>query len=213
MTEFIPPDHAAVTSAAKILTSRYREYVDYADVQQELYLWLFSHYDRVDKWREAYDQVRAERTIIKALRNVGERYCRTEKAHKIGYEPEDEFFYSIPMVADLLALSFDPDWMMPTAVELGSTKSGKPPGEGGNLMAMVADVKRAFAGLPEPDRRLLRRCYGHGVRTSEVLIELSLEWGISATAANSRVRRVVGRLRAALGGPSPYGKDYESAVV
>lgn len=204
---FTSADHAAITSAAKICTSRYRGYVEFQDVQQELYLWLLSHYDRAERWRAEHDEKHAERTLIKALRNVAEGYCRNEKAQKEGYAADDEFFYSIPMVADLLALSFDPDWMMPRSAELDASPSGKPASEGGNLMAMVADVTRALATLPDPDQRLLRRCYGHNAKTQEVIVELSLEWGITASAANSRIRRVVGRVRAALGGPTPYRKD------
>lgn len=214
--ELTNQDHAAVSTASKILCSRYRRVVEYEDVQQELYLWLIKNHHKADRWREQYETRHAERTVVKALRNAGERYCREEKAQKEGFEVEDEFFYSIPMVADLLSLSFDPDWMSPKAVELeagGPTSSGKPASEGGNLMAMVADVGRAYSRMPKPDRDLLARCYGQGVSTPEALVELSLQWGITASAANSRVRRVVGRLRAALGGASPYQKDPQERIA
>ena len=137
---YAPSDHAAVSSAARQLTSRYRDHVSYEDVQQECYLWLFTNYHKAQAWREQYEQKHAERTIIKALRNAGERYCRAEKAEHDGYIPEDEFFYSIPMVRDLLILSFDPEWMIPGSVQLDAVRSGTPASEGGNLMTMVADV-------------------------------------------------------------------------
>jgi DNA-directed RNA polymerase specialized sigma24 family protein len=206
---FTNADHAAVASATKILKSRYREYVDYEDIQQELYVWLLGHYDRAEAWREKYETRHAERTLCKALRNAGERYCRAEKAEKEGYSTDDEFFYSIPMVADLLQLYFDPDWSQPNGIELTTTSSGKPASEGGNLMAMVSDVGRAFQGLPEPDRTLLGGVYGYGNRPNDEIAGLSCEWDISYSAAASRVRRVVGRLRAALGGASPYGEERE----
>lgn len=209
MSDFSPADHAAVSSASKILTSRYRDYVDFEDVQQECYLWLFKNYHKATAWREKYEERHAERTLMKALRNAGERYCREEKAQKEGYSTDDEYFYSIPMVADLLQLSFDPEWMLPNGIEMTAPSNKRPPSEGGNLVALVADVTRVYAKLPRHDRALLARAYGHGVRTADVIAELSLEWGCSQSAANSRLRRVVGRLRAALGGPSPYGSDPE----
>lgn len=203
-------DHSAVASATKILVSRYRDYVEYQDVQQELYLWLFQNYHKAERWREEHGEAHAERTLVKALRNCGERYCRSEKAEKDGYETQDEFFYSIPMVADLLQLYFDPEWMMPNGIELTSTSSGKPANEGGNLIAMVSDVGRAYEALPAHDKALLERIYdrpSHDVPNA-IACE-ALEWGITQSAANSRIRRVVGRLRAKLGGPSPYGEREE----
>ena len=47
-----PADYAAVSSAARQLTSRYRQHVSYEDVQQECYLWLWRNYDRAVAWRE-----------------------------------------------------------------------------------------------------------------------------------------------------------------
>lgn len=208
MTTFTTQDEAAVSSAARILRAKYRGFVEYADIQQELYLWLILNYEKVEGWRETRDEEHAERTILRALRNAGERYCRNEKAEQSGYSTEDEFFYSIPMVADLLQLYFDPDWMMPNGLELNDTTGGTPAQEGGNLMAMVADVGRAYGALPPLDRDLLKEIYQNddqGVRDAVAL--KSLEWDCSMAAANSRIRRVVGRLRAQLGGPAPWRKE------
>lgn len=202
MSEFTPADHAAVSSATRQLLSRYRDHVTYEDVQQECYLWLFANYKRALAWREQYEEKHAERTIVKALRNAGERYCRAEKAEHDGYVPEDEFFYSIPMVRDLLQLSFDPDWMIPGSVQLDRVSSGTPANEGGNLMTMVSDVGRAFQTLSEHDRALLTQVYGVKDPDQEIAV-LALDWGITTKAADSRVRRILGRLRAALGGPNP----------
>lgn len=198
---FTPADHAAVASATKILFSKYRNYVEYADVQQELYLWLLTHYDRTERWRAEYSEKHAERTVVKALRQAGERYCRTEKAERDGYAVEDEFFYSIPMIADLLALSFDPLWRVPKGIDYSEQKS---PAPGNELIVMVADVSRALETLPEGDQALLRYVYGGKRTPREAFIQKSLEWGVSETAAYNRVRRVVGRVRAALGGENPW---------
>lgn len=205
---FSPADHSAVASATRILTSRYHDHVSFEDVQQECYLWLFSNYYRANAWREKYEPTHAERTLTKALRNAGERFCRAEKAEHEGYVPEDEFFYSIPMVRDLLQLSFDKDWMVPGSVQLGSISSGTPANEGGNLMTMVADIKRAFDTLADHDRALLERVYASHDPDQETAV-LALEWDITTKAADMRLRRILGRLRAALGGPNPNAGDIE----
>lgn len=208
--DFTPADHAAVASASKILSSRYRDFAAFEDIQQELVIWLAEHYDRAERWRAEFSEKHAERTLIRALRNAGERYCRAEKAEWDGYSPEDEFFYSIPMVADLLQLYLDGEWMIPNGLEVTRTSGGKPAAEGGNLMAMVADVGRAYEALPPLDRELLSEVYGGHVPVADAIAARSLMWECSNSAANSRIRRVVGRLRANLGGPSPYGgMEYE----
>ena len=208
---YSPADHAAVTSATKIVFSRFRNFVDYEDLQQECYLWLFLNNEKVTKWREEKSVRHAERTIIKALRNAAERYARKEKAAQQGYEPEDEFFYSLPMCADLLQLYFTPDWMVPAGRDLTNDKvtTGKPSNETGDLMTMVADVGRAYEALPAHDRGLLAFVYNGERVVSDAIAFLSLEWEVTYSAANSRVRRVMGRLRDKLGGPNPYNKDPE----
>lgn len=206
---FNEADEAAVFSATKILRAKYRDYCDFDDIKQELYLWLLQNYDRAEAWREKYEERHATRTLVKALRNAGERYCRAEKAQVDGYVPEDEFFYSIPMVADLLQLYFEPEWMIPNGLELTRTSGGKPASEGGNLLAMVADVGRAYEALPAPDKELLAGVYDGSRVVSDAIATLALEWGITYSAADSRIRRVIGRLRANLGGASPYGQVAE----
>lgn len=205
---FTNEDEALITSATKILRSKYRDYVSYEDIKQELYLWAFQNYDRIENWRETRSTGAASRTIIKALRNAGERYCRAEKAEYVGYAPEDEFFYSLSMVADLIQLYFDPEWMVRGGPVLDEPRTQKAPSEGGNLIAMVADVGRAYEALPIPDQEILAFVYAKGL-VSEQITAKSLEWDISWNAAYSRIRRVLGRLRANLGGPSPYTEDPE----
>lgn len=201
---FTNEDHAAVASATKIVFSKFRNYVSYQDIQQECYLWLLANYWKADRWRSMYSEKHAERTVVKALRNAGERYARKEKAEQCGGTTDEEFFYSIPMIADLLALSFDPEWMIPKGIDYTDSKrSGKPAREGFDLPAMVADVTSAYEGLPEADRALLKRVYGDNDAPTEIA-RLALEWGCTQSAAYNRVRRVVGRVRAALGGPNPW---------
>lgn len=205
--QFVEADHAAINSATKILFSRYRQYLDFGDIQQELYLWLFLNYDKAMGWRELLSSRHAERSLIKALRRAGERVCRAEKAQQTGYLTEDEFFYSVGMVADLLALHFTPDWMIPNGIELNQPQSHKPPQEGGNLMAMIADVGKAYQSMSTYDKVLLEKVYGLDVVSSDAIAGLALDWGITYSAADNRVRRVVGRLRSKLGGPNPWGRS------
>ena len=200
----IPEDiHALVSSVSRQLRSRY-QMCEYVDIQQELDLWYIKHHRKVAEWDEEYHPKTASRFLARSLRNEGERYCRKEKAAIEGYEIEDEFFYSIPMIADMLALYFDPDRHAPRGIELGKSPSGIPPEEGGNLLAMVADVGKAYEAMPPTDQWLLSSVYDGEIPVREAIGNLSVDWGITHAAADQRIRRVLGRLRTKLGGPRPY---------
>lgn len=206
----IPEDiHASVSSVARQLRAKYRGFVEYQDVQQELYIWYLKKHRTVDGWREKYEDKSVGRLILKSLRNCGETYCRREKATRLGYELDDEFFYTIPMVTEMLQLYFDPTWMEPKALELTTTSSGKPPQEGWNLQAMVADVGRAYEALPAADQYLLSTIYDGSIPVRDAVAIQAVEWGITPNAADKRIRRVVGRIRAKLGGPRPYAERSE----
>lgn len=197
-------DLAAVNTVSRMLKSRYRAYVEYEDLTQEGAIWLLQNYATVNQWRQENEDYIAQGKVIKAIRRAVERYCRTEKAHHEGYEPDDEFFYTIPQCADLLQMYFDPDYMMRGMSDLTErTSGGRPASEGGNLVVMVADVGRAYEALPAHDRDLLREVYEECDPT-DVIGRLAYQWGVTYSAANMRVRRVVGRLRKELGGASPW---------
>lgn len=207
----IPEDvTAAVASVSKRLRARYRNYVEYEDVQQELYYWYLKRgHRKLAQWEEEYDHPKSvQRLLSKALWNAGDKYCRAEKAAAVGYEEDDEFFYTIPMVADMLTLHFDPEWMYPTnTVDDNGSSNKKPPQEGWNLQAMVADVGRAYQSLPDADRELLAFVYDGSRVPRDAIAWLSLDWKITHNAADHRVRRVLGRIRAKLGGPRPYKEE------
>lgn len=197
--------HAAVDSVAKQIRSRYRDYVEYEDVAQELYIWYLKHTRKVAEWEAQYHPKSVQRLIAKSMRNAGEKYARAEKAQRFGLEPEDEFFYSIPMIADMLQLYFDPDWREPKGISYDNVQTadaGGGPSDGMNLVSMVADVGKAYEALSASDQELLRYVYAGDPRAA--ITVLALEWEITPNAADHRVRRVVGRIRAALGGPKPF---------
>lgn len=201
----LPVEYAVAASVARKLRSKYHGYVQVEDIQQELYVWLIEHSGTIARWHEEHDNPKTvEKILARSLRNHGEKFCRREKAEYLGYETDDEFFYSIGMVADLLQLHFDPDYMIPGSIQLGQTSSGKPASEGGNLVAMVSDIGRAFNELSEADRDLLEWVYGGNQPVREAINFLAHSWGINYRAASERVRRTVGRLREKLGGARPW---------
>ena len=201
---------AALYPVAKQLHSRYRGFVDLEDIRQQLWVWVLTHTAKLEEWTEEHHPKAVERLVATSLRRYGERYCRKEKAAQSGYETDDEHFYSLAVIADMLTLHLDPEWSEPQGVELeGRTSGGRPPQEGWNLQAMVADVGKEFERLSLSDKELLRQVYETGDPRDNIAA-LAIDWGdITWNAANHRVRRVLGRIRVALGGPDPWRDEDE----
>lgn len=63
---------------------------------------------------------------------------------ELGYDPDDQFYYSRKLVAELLPLAVaGPE---PPARGLTDTPGGKgDPAEGGSMLAMIVDVRRALS--------------------------------------------------------------------
>lgn len=200
---------SVVYSVAKQLRGKYRGYVELDDVAQELWIWVITHTAKLDEWMEEHHPKSVQRLLAKSLRNHGEKFCRREKAGTVGYDPiEDEFFYSLGMVTDMLTLYFDPEWREPKGVNyetLAAPSGGS--SDGMNLVAMVADVGKAYERLSRADQSLLRDIYGSGDPHDNIAALALDSGGITYNAADHRVRRVLGRIRAQLGGPRPYEEE------
>lgn len=100
---------SAVTAAAGSVWPRYRRFTDRDDVIQQLWLWVAGHEEAVQKLLAGEEWM-----MLRRLRTVAERYCRAERAARIGYEPADEYFYSRRQLARLIFDAFDAEAIPPT---------------------------------------------------------------------------------------------------
>lgn len=123
----------------------FHHYVDYDDVLQELYAWI---YDRgmlkIERWLEREEQQLAR--LHFALLDVARDFAQKERARKAGYEPEDDYFYTAATIDLLMPLVDNPNFTgqeKPDG-EGNGARGSKPPQEGGDLLAMVIDVRAAI---------------------------------------------------------------------
>lgn len=65
---------------------------------------------------------------------------------QLGYDPADQFWYSRDLVEVLLPWAVDGPEPPAAGPERGSRSQD--PAEGGNMLAMIVDVRRALARLP-----------------------------------------------------------------
>lgn len=200
----IEPDEELIRPTAARYARRYR-LVERDDIAQELRLWWLTNQRAVARYTREEEPQPAK--LAKALNRAAERYCRQIKAQSVGYRVEDEFFYNAGLVRELLPMVWKPELVIQDTQpdEGGRVKSGKPANEGNNLLAMVADVSRAFDAITDDHRRILFAVYFFGETNEHIADRLV----ISVPAVKMRVQRAVDALVDELGGRSPYDDDYE----
>jgi RNA polymerase sigma factor (sigma-70 family) len=168
--------------------------VEYADVEQECWVWCIKHPTKVSRWMKEEDGHRPIRT---SLRNVALDYCSREKAARLGYDHDDLYWWSKGDVEVALGAMFSyEDWLSPPQSEGRSNKSAA---EGGNYIATLADLSRAFDQLNAEDRKLLTLYY----RDEEYQRDIAEDYGVSQKTISVRIDGAVRRLADKLGGPAP----------
>lgn len=130
----------------------YRRYgrwgVTWDDIAQEL--WLYIHgpgKKHIDKWVADDEWFR----VVRALFGVAKQYALNEKAALSGYDFNDLAWYSPEKLAELVPLALAANWDgMSTDGDAETGGRGNvDPAEGGNLLAMVMDVRRAVRGMED----------------------------------------------------------------
>lgn len=200
--------HTLASPAASSVARQFKGYVETGDLIQEIHIYILTHPDLETELTEAYTNGKEEtrwtaRRIMARMRRHAERYARKEKATKLGYKPGDEFFYDNQMIANLMpaVLTFDAtSELIIEHVEDGQPKRPAAPSEGGNLLAMIVDIKRIYDRLPEDDQILLEQYYGKEMTYTQ----LAEAWNISKSTAERRVKDLLRFINRELGGQSPW---------
>ncbi len=147
-----------------------------------------------------------QKRIAFQMRRGIERYARKEKATRSGYQTNDESFYDVTTIAQLLPYviaSVVNDTAIEQAQNLvndGTPRKPSAPAEGGNLLATLIDIKKSYELLDEDEQKILRLRY-HENYTLQQLSEV-LECAIST--ADRRCGNALRKLLNFMGGESPY---------
>jgi len=205
------------------LAKRWRQ--DWEDINQEVLLWCLSQgidgsfADLEDK--EEYET--AVRRTSASMRWAGERYCRKEEAAKRGYSIEDEAFYSIRTIEELLAVYYQVGIEeRPPITATDSVRHSKGDGsETGNYLVSMLDIQRALDLIPFHYGLRLKVRYGDlghlsddavaGLTQSEAHDltgwhhdRLTATLGTTGDMVRHRTRTALRALQGALGGASPW---------
>ncbi len=191
------------------IARNYRHHTTAADISQELYAFVLSRSTQLNReLTEAQSNSIEEykwmqRKISARLRRAAERYARKEKAASSGYLASDEYFYDTTQIAQLLptALNFETEGALLVEHLDDTPKAPKTPGEGGNLLAMVVDIRKAYEMLDIDDQQLLDQRYG---TNSMLLKDLAEAWKVSDSQIDRRIQSALRKIIDNLGGDTPY---------
>jgi len=209
MTELHPTFYDLVPSVAGTIYRRYRQWVEREDVVQECYAWAMnraSHYAELLNEENTIQRVINEKRIAWQMRRHAERYCRKEKAKKSGYLIGDESFYDTVLLGQLLPhviASVVDGTVLEQAQNLindGQPRKPSAPAEGGNLLAILIDIKKAYLALDVADKDILIKRY-HERFTLE---QMAGYLGCAVSTADRKCQQSLRKLQNNLGGESPY---------
>jgi RNA polymerase sigma factor (sigma-70 family) len=198
-----------VPPVAGSIYRRFRQWVERDDVTQECYAWAMGradHYSELLNDENPIQRVINEKRISWQMRRHCERYARKEKAKKSGYQIGDESFYDTVVLGQLLPhviASVVDGTVLETAQELindGQPRKQSAPAEGGNLLAILIDIKKAYLKLDVADKDLLIKRY----HESLTLEEMGVYLGCATSTADRRCQASIRRLQNILGGESPW---------
>ena len=209
MTELHLSIYDIVPSVANAVYKRFEKWTERADIKQECLLWAMTRADWInEQLSEPNTEQRRhnEQRLAWQMMRVAERYARKEKATKSGYQLGDEAYYETATLGQLLPLviaSVLDGTVLEQAQEMirdGQPKGSSSPAEGGNLLAMLLDIKKGFVSLSAEDQKVLTLRY-HENFTLEQIAQV-LECGKSS--ADRRCNHALRELNNKLGGASPY---------
>ena len=209
MTELHSSIYDIVPSVASAVHKRFEKWTERSDIKQECLLWAMTRAEWINSQlsEENTEQRRHnEQRLAWQMMRVAERYARKEKAVKSGYQLGDEAYYETATLGQLLPLviaSVLDGTVLEQAQEMirdGQPKGSSSPAEGGNLLAMLLDIKKGFVGLGAEDQRILTLRYHENFTLEQIAGVLEC----SKSSADRRCNHALRELNNQLGGSSPY---------
>jgi len=209
VTELHPIVYELAPSVAYAVHRRYKHWVEKEDVAQECIAWAITRNAYIIEQMSVEDPKQLEHNqsrIAWQMKRAVERYARKEKANKSGYQLSDEAYYDTLMLGQLLPFvisSIVSGTVLEQAQEMikdGLPRGSSSPAEGGNLLASLIDIKKAYLELDEKDQVALRMRHYDNATLQQ--IAAFLECAVST--ADRRCTNSLRRLQEKLGGETPF---------
>lgn len=207
--ELHPTLYQLVPSVSYLIAKKFKGWVERQDIKQECYLWAIGRSEQFNQLLSEPDFAKREqneRRIAYQMRRMAERFARKEKARKSGYQTSDEAFYDTSTIAQLIPFviaSVIEGTVLEQAQEMlndGSPRKQSTPAEGGNLLAILIDIKRAYLKIEQEDKTILQMRYHDNFTLQQIAQYLECSVSTADRRSNSALRRLQNKL----GGDSPW---------
>lgn len=171
------------------------------DFRQEAVCWMLENERELSQRREEIGEPdKFEKYLATCLRNEANDYLVDVRDQAGGQPRHGAYWYTVNELKALLPSMFDPEkWHEPPVSDEGGGRSQRRPAEGGNWIATLADVARAYSRLDKADRDLLENLHRYGGRNKD----LAEEAGVTEATMSYRHTQCLKRLLRELGGPRP----------
>lgn len=206
--ERIQPWESIIAHVADEYSRKYTM-VDKDDIKQSLYEWFLEHPVKLTEW-EALGKRSAQNLLYRSLRNQALDYCQIWKAKSAGYEMSDVFYYDAAIIEAILPAVLLGNTTEAPKLDLGMPGRPSAPSEGGNMMAMMAEIKLGYSKLSDEDKNILYQKHANSLSYAGIAKALALP---SDDAARMRHNRAIKKLITRLGGFRPFLDKDEAEQV
>jgi hypothetical protein len=191
-------------TVAYTITRNYKGFAEVDDVKQELLEWSLRRADKIQEWLSP-DLPRQEyklgvKRLAKTFNRMADRYCRKEKAKKLGYSIHDEAFYSPGLVEQLLPFAFNNNIETKDPNSEFVSNGGGDPATGGSFLASMYDIRTALRKLTIESYEMVRMRYEDNV----ILADMVTYFNQSDSTISRKINMAVKQMSRELGGDNPW---------
>ena len=191
-------------TVAYTITRNYKGFAEVDDVKQELLEWSLRRADKIQEWLSP-DLPRQEyklgvKRLAKTFNRMADRYCRKEKAKKLGYSIHDEAFYSPALVEQLLPFAFNNNIETKDPNSEFVSNGGGDPATGGSFLASMYDIRVALRKLTIESYEMVRMRYEDNM----TLADMVTYFNQSDSTISRKINMAVKQMSKELGGESPW---------
>lgn len=191
-------------TSAYVITRNYKGFAEADDVKQELLEWSLKRNDKIQEWLNE-DLSKQEyrmgiKRLAKTFNRMADRYCRKEKAKKLGYSVHDEAFYSTGMIEELLPMAFSSNIITKDPGTEYVSNGGGDPATAGSFLASMYDIRIALRNLTIDLYEILRMRYEDGLK----LEDIASYFDVTDSTINRKISTAIKQISKELGGESPW---------
>ena len=207
--ELHPTLYELVPSVSYVISRKFKNWIDPEDIKQECYLWAIGRGQQFTDLLNEPDynkRIHNEKRIAYQMQRMAERFARKEKARKAGYKTTDEAFYDTSTIAQLIPFviaSIVEGTVLEQAQEMindGTPRKQSTPAEGGNLLAILIDIKKAYLKIAQEDKTILQMRYYDNYTLQQIAQYLEC----ATSTADRRCISALRKLQDKLGGQTPW---------